>query len=115
MIYYALGFDILDDRYTLLLNNESYDDALNLKNIVARKIDTMISEFFPKNEIQIQELTALEPSVFVKYLSNKYQISISEYLCTAFTRDEEITIIKEKIPPFKEDLEDCNTEQSPLN
>lgn len=108
-IYYALGFDREEERYTVLLNNDTYDESLYIKNVMARKIDTMLSEFFPQSEIQIEHSAPIEADAFSRYLSNKYLINISQHLCTGFDRDEEITIIKQKIPP----LEDKNLDAVP--
>lgn len=115
-IYYAFAFSLEDDRYTVCLNNECYNDARDLTNIAARKIDTMISEFFPKNEIQITHESPIDSDEFIKYLCEKYEISISQYLCMGFEDDREICIIKEKETPLeKEEEEECNIEPLPQN
>lgn len=110
-IYYAFSFSLEDDRYTVLLNNQCYDADRNLSNIAARKIDTMLSEFFPANETQITTDESVDSDSFITYLCEKYQISISQHLCTNFEDDREITILKEKEKPLERE-EPCDTEQS---
>lgn len=114
-IYYAFSFSLENERYTVMLNSECYDSDRDLTNIAARKIDTMLSEFFPANEIQITHNQSVDSDAFITYLCEKYQISISQHLCISFEDDREIAIIKEKEQPLEKDLEDCNTEQSQLN
>jgi hypothetical protein len=104
-IYYAFSFSVEDNRYTVLLNNECYDSDRNLTNIAARKIDTMISEFLPANETQITTDESVDSDSFISYLCERYQISISQHLCTNFENNTKISIFKEKEKPLQEDLD----------
>lgn len=114
-IYYAFWFLLEDDRYTVYLNNQCYDDNRDLNNVAARKIDTMLSEFFPQNKTQITHDSSVDSDEFITYLSEKYQISISQYLCMGFEEDREICILKEKQKPLEEKGKECNIEQLPQN
>lgn len=114
-VYYAFSFSVEDDRYTVMLNSECYDYNRDLTNIAARKIDTMLSEFFPANQTQITTNESVDPDSFTSYLCEKYQISISQHLCINFEDNREITIIKQKEKPLEREEDDCNTEQLPQN